>query len=199
MKVRPNGKCTVCRHAERGRLEMLAASGASQEALGRRFGVSHDALQRHMSRHVSQERKAQLVAGPVKMRELVERAAELGMSLLDYLAIMRSTLVTQFLAASEANDRHGTAQLAGRLTEVLRLQAQVSGELTRTVAPVTNNTLIMTSPIMADLQAMLITRLRPFPEARHAVMEGLRALSRHALPDEPAALTQLLEPAAHVA
>jgi hypothetical protein len=181
----PSGKCTACAHSERQRIEMLISGGVSFRAASRKFGLSRHVLERHFKHHVSAQRRAQLVAGggaPLQLHELAEKAADLGLSLLDYLGIVRSGLLEQFLAATEAGDRNGCASVAGKLLEALRMQAQLSGDLQRVTAPVTNNVLVMNSPLMADLQSMLITRLRPYPDASRAVLDGLRELSARVLP-----------------
>ncbi len=159
-------------------------------SVAEKFAASHDAVWRHWTKHVSQERRAQIIAGPLKLHELAERAAAEGMSLLDYLALIRSTLLTQFGAAAEAGDKHGVALLAGRLLECLREIGRLTGELRAAGGAVTNNTLILNSPIFADLQGMLLQRLAPFPEARAAVIDGLAALDRRQ-PD--AALPALID------
>lgn len=177
-----SGRCSICNHQSRYRIELALVGGASREAVGKRFNVSSDAAGRHLRNHVSAERRAELVAGPMRPVELAQRAADEGMSLLDYASIVRQTLMARFLAASEVNDRNGTALLAARLLECLRLIAQLSGELSRAGATVTNNNLlILNSPLMSDLQSMLIERLTPWPEASKAVIEGLRQLSDRAL------------------
>jgi transposase-like protein len=160
---------------------LALVSGVSRRAVAKRFGISPDAAWRHLRRHVDQHRRAQLVAGPLTLQQLAEKANAEGMTLLDYLAMIRSALMQRFLAASESDDRPGTALLAGRLTEVLRLVAQVTGELSRATSTVNNNTLIMASPLMADLQQMLMTRLRGYPDAAREVVAGLEELSARAL------------------
>jgi len=121
--------CRVCTHAERGRIEMLAIGGAGHVALAKRFGMSRYSVDRHMVRHVSPERRAHLIAGPLKLHELAEKAAELGLALVDYLNIVRSTLFEQFLAASEAGDRNGMGILSGRLLDCLKIIGQFTGDL----------------------------------------------------------------------
>jgi hypothetical protein len=162
-------------HGERHRVELALASGVSLRAVARKFGVSRDAAWRHQRNHVTPERRAQLVAGPLKVSELAEKAAQEGMALVDYLGLMRSSLMHGHLAA-EAGGRPGAALLAARVLECLRLQGQVTGDLTRTAATTVNNTLILSSPLMSDLQQMLVTRLRPFPDAATAVL-ACRALA----------------------
>jgi hypothetical protein len=178
--------CRVCTHPERVRIELQGLSGVSHVVIAKKFStgdqpLSRYSIDRHFLRHMTEQRRAQLVAGPMKLAELVERANAEGHTLIDYLAMLRSSLSQQYLACAEAGDSQGAAILAARLLETLRMGAQLNGDLTRAAGAVTNNTLILGSPIMADLQAMLIARLRPFPEAARAVMEGLEQLSARAL------------------
>jgi hypothetical protein len=178
---RTNGRCTVCRHPERFRVELAMAAGVALQALGRKYGLNRRALDRHSRNHVTEERRAQLVAGPVKLHELAERAAEMGMSLVDYTNLVLSVLLTQFTAAGEAGDRVGTAMLAWRVTEVLRLQATLTGDLQRAGAVVTNNTLVLASPVMAELVGLLERSLEPYPEAAEAVLAAIRQFRDRAL------------------
>jgi Trp operon repressor len=178
----PNGRCRVCQHAQRARIELLIAGGASQRSVALRFGLSIFATQRHWSNgHVSDERKAQLVAGPgVKLAELANRAADENISILDSLTLIKSMLFAQFMYASECHDLQGSAQISSKLLEALRMQARLTGQLSQAGASVTNNTLIMQSPEVAEIQAVLIRTLQPFPEARQAVMAALQELDARA-------------------
>jgi hypothetical protein len=71
-------QCAVCRHPERARIELLRAGGASYDSIGSKFGLHRDAVWRHWRDHVSPERKAQLLTGPVQLHELAERAPNQG-------------------------------------------------------------------------------------------------------------------------
>jgi hypothetical protein len=173
---------------------MDLVAGVSLPAVGRKYGFSKDCAWRHKQNHLPSERRAALVAGgSMKLSELAEKANAENVSLIDYLSLVRSALLARFLAASEADDRQGTGLLASRLIECLRLQAQVTGELSNATAGITNNTLVLNSPFVADLQSMLLRTLAPFPEARDAVISGLEELSRRALPDAPPMLGQVIE------
>jgi hypothetical protein len=180
-KGEPNRKCTICAHEQRYQIELALVSGVSCRAVARKYSVSRDSAWRHLKNHVPSERRAELVAGPLKPAELAQRAADEGMTLLEYVAMVRNSLMARFLAASEADDRQGTALVAGRLLDCLRLTAQLSGELSKAGASITNNIAILQSPLVADLQVMLIRTLAPFPEARAAVLAGLEELSQRAL------------------
>jgi hypothetical protein len=63
-------QCHVCRmpHGERFRLELERASGVSAEALSRKYKVSVVSVRKHWKNRVSDQVKAELVAGPVEMR-----------------------------------------------------------------------------------------------------------------------------------
>lgn len=169
-------KCTVCQHARRYELELELVAGVTLSALGRKYEISRDAVWRHGKAHMTDERRAQLAAGSLDVHKLAEKATQEGLSLLSYLAIVRGQLMERFLTASGADDRYGTAALGGRLLEALRLQGSLSGELQKAGATITNNTLVLGSPILADLETMLLERLRPHPEALKAVFEGLEQL-----------------------
>lgn len=173
-KGRRTGRCTICQHPERYRMELLLVSGAGRRAIARKFQVSADAVWRHGKTHISDEQRAQMLGGPVKLRELASKAADEGLSLLEYLSLLRSSALTHYLAAGEANDMQTATALLGRLTDLLRLQGQFTGDLTRATANVTNNTLVLASPAMADFEDRLIGWLKPFPDALRSVLAGLQ-------------------------
>ena len=175
-----SGRCQACKHPERYRAEVMLAGGASCRAVADKFSIPHDALWRHWRNHVDDKRKGEIIAGPLKLSELAARAAEEGLSLLDYLGLIRSTLLTQFTAAAEAGDKHGTATVAGRLLECLREIGRLTGELRSAVGSVgvTNNIMVLNSPAFAELQQMLLQRLAAYPDARASVLAGLRELDQ---------------------
>ena len=174
--IRPS-QCTVCAHQERARIELLRAGGASLRILAEKFGISKDAVHRHFENHVTDARKAELCAGPARVEELANKAADESKSLLDYLSITRSVLFNQLLNAAEAGDRLGVASIAGRLIEALREVGRVTGEL-RTLSGITiNNSLtLVTSPEFMRLQEGLLQVCKEVPAARQPILQLLRGL-----------------------
>lgn len=171
-------RCTVCAHPERHRIELLRLGGTYVDVIVARYpDLCRDAIYRHMANHVDAETKAAMVAD-VPLSELAERAIKEGGSLLDYFSIVRSTVMSALARANAVNDYTGTAALAKRATEINREIGRLTGELLNSspIGHFTQNTIIMGSPVMAQLEAMLIERLMPFPDAMRAVMEGLQAL-----------------------
>jgi hypothetical protein len=176
-KKRLSTTCTICKHLERHRIEMLRIGGASLDALAEKFGVGRDAIFRHVANHVEPEMRANYLAGPIALHQLAQRAADEGVSLLDYLSIVRSTLIRMFDVAASVGDRNGVAVISGRLLETLREIGKFTGEL-RDVGNVTvnNNLLVLQSPLFAEAQLAVIGALKDFPDARTAVIRELRAL-----------------------
>ncbi len=136
-----------------------------------------------MRDHVSEADKAAYLAD-VPLQEMLARAADEGLNLLDFFKIVRGTLMKQFQLAASVNDRRAVAALAGRLNEVLVSIGGVTGEMLK-LAPtsITNNTAVfVNSPIFADLQSMLVRKLTAHPEALACVVEGLQELEAKASP-----------------
>lgn len=165
------------RHA----IEMAHVAGASLESIATKFGtVEHPlhraSVHRHCRDHLDETIRASYLAD-IPLAELAARAAKEGLGLLDYFGLIRATIVQQMLVAAGVNDGHRTAVLAGRAVEVLREIGRLSGELRGVASSMTiNNTVVMNMPIFVDLQAMLIERLAPYPEALQQVVDGLRDL-----------------------
>jgi hypothetical protein len=119
-----------------------------------------------------------LIAGPVQIAKLAQRAVEEDRSLLDYLSILRSELLRLFLSAKQRGLTYDAASIAQRLLNVLEAIGLLNGQL-RQAGIVINNTvgssnqtIVLNSPEVARLQSVIIRALSPFPEARAAVIEA---------------------------
>lgn len=173
-------RCAICKHPERMRIEMLRLSGMSLDSVAEKFKLGaggRDSLWRHMSRHVDDDAKALLLAD-VPIAEAAARAAEEGVSLLDYLHLVRSALLQQVRLAASVNDRHGLAAVSGKALICLREIARLTGELKGIGPKTVINTQInfMASPAFAALQQTLIKALQPYPEAMAAVVGALQEI-----------------------
>jgi hypothetical protein len=174
-------RCLVCHHADRAQLEFKHVQGTSLDALAAQFKIERTAIWRHLKNHLTDDDRSTYLAA-VPLKELAERAASEGTSVLENLAVVRATLMKSFQLAASVNDRTGTAALAGRLTDCLRTIGNITGELgAMAVGHLTvNNTVnILNSPGFASLQANLLQALAPFPAARAAVVATLQQM------DEP--------------
>jgi hypothetical protein len=183
---KPNGKCQVCRHPDKWRIELLHAGGASLDSLAAKFSVERGAVWRHWCDHVTPEAKAGYLIGPAELATLAERAAIEGDSVLDYLKLCRTVLTGQLAAMSEAGDGRGAAYVARALTNTLEAIAKVTGEigeLARSTININGNVSILTdSPAFAKVQAAMLKALAPHPGARADVVLALRGIDEAAAP-----------------
>jgi hypothetical protein len=191
-----SARCTICSHPERARIELARVSGTSLRDIAKTFGVNMHCVWRHTTNHLSDKQRAFYLAD-VDLKGLAERANAESLSLLDYLAIIRSTLLQQMQMAAGCNDRSGTAVLAGRLNETLKLLATLTGELLKlNPVNITHNTAVfLSSPLYTSLERMLIDTLADHPTALAAVIDGLRQLEERAPAEYPAAAAAALAPA----
>jgi hypothetical protein len=119
--------CNVCAHAEKVQIEAGRIADISADALAEKYGISRDSIYRHMCSHVDEETRAQYIED-VPIRDLMKRAAEEGVTVLDYLRLYRSEITKQFLAAASLNDRAAIANLGRVCIELNREIARLSGE-----------------------------------------------------------------------
>jgi hypothetical protein len=173
-----NGRCTVCSALERVQIELLLAGGASQRSIARKYSLSHYAISRHWSGHVSDERKANLVMGPVQRHALAARVAEESTSVIDQLRLVRVGLFRSYDTALTAGDSLSIASIAGRLHENLRITGGITGELASSplIQQTTINNNLYTSPEYVRLRAGLLQLTRNHPQIAPSIVALLKRL-----------------------
>ena len=98
--------CKICVHPERFRMELALASGRGLMSVRAEFftggtpNEGRDALRRHWKSCVSAKRKAELLAGPIEIDRLANRAAEENRSLLEYAGILKISVVQNVSGAA---------------------------------------------------------------------------------------------------
>jgi hypothetical protein len=172
-----NGRCKICQHVDRSRVEYELAGGASLKSISKKYAAPYHAVYRHWQNHVDPERKANLVLGPVQRQALAARVAEENTSVIDQYRIVRSGLYQLYDAAITAADGSIGAMLAGRLHENLSNVARLTGQLATSplILNQTNN-FFFNDPRFADFQARLIRILSRFPDACSAVIAEFESL-----------------------
>lgn len=127
--------------------------------------------------------KASYLAGPAQLADMAQTAAKEGESVLDYFRAIRTMLMSQMAATTEAGDARGAAIVASQLVNVLEKIGRVTGEIAA-LAPgtlnVTNNVAIVNSPQFAKVQAAILRALAPHAAARAAVVAALQSLDTEA-------------------
>lgn len=167
---------------------MLRAGGATLDALAEKFKVDRTALHRHWHSHVTPEAKAGYLAGVDTLAALRDKAADEADSVLDYLRIVRTTLLASLSVMSEAGDGRGVAQVATALVGCLERIGKVTGQISAITSQTNVAVQIVNSPEWAQIAADLLRALAPYPAARTAVAAVLRARESGT---DPAALPRL--------
>jgi transposase-like protein len=156
--------CTICSHEQRFAIEeLLATRQSTYRGIARKYGVSEDAV----SRHVKAGHVSQLLA----LAADAERAAQAD-NLLDRIeALHRRTLA--ILEAVEGTDEHGTALAAIReARRNLEVIGEVTKELNRT--PTLN---LQLNAEWIEIRTEIMQALEPYSEARGAVLRALERAS----------------------
>jgi hypothetical protein len=159
----------------------LRAGGASLDSLAAKFDLGPDAISRHWHNHVTPDAKAGYLAGPAQMDALAARAAEEGDSVLDYLRIVRTSLMSAMAACSEAGDARGVSIAASTLITALEKIGRLTGEIAAIAqGSTTVNIALINSPQFLQMQAEILRALATYPDARGAVVAALRRLDAEA-------------------
>ncbi|TNC07101.1 hypothetical protein FF100_33550 [Methylobacterium terricola] len=181
-------RCQVCAHPERGRIEAAKAAGAGFSAVAEKFGVDRFALTRHWNNHVSAEAKTAYLAGPATIQALRERAIEEDASTLDYLRILRSTLVGQLVICAETGDAGRVAYLGSKVLEVLQEIGKLTGEIRRLNPGITITNTVVTlfeTPGFVAFADGLLRVARDHPEAKADILALLRQMEAGPAPEPP--------------
>src|SRR5215469_6673364 len=89
-KGAPTGRCQVCNHPERVRIERFLTAGASIKGAARKFDIEYHALRRHWTNHVSAEARASYVTGAGATKDQLEEfVADEALGLIDHYRIVR--------------------------------------------------------------------------------------------------------------
>jgi hypothetical protein len=158
--------CTICSHAKRYEIEgLLATRRSTYRAIALQYGVSKDAVTRHVSGgHI----------GPLlTLAADAERAARAD-TLLDRMEALQS----QTLAILDAPEDQRTALAAiAQARRNLELIAEIAKELDRT--PTINLAL---NPEWLEIRGVIIAALEPHPAARDTVLRALEGVGNNGRP-----------------
>jgi hypothetical protein len=152
--------CTICTHAKRYEIEeLLATRQSTYRGIARTYGVSEDAVSRHVSsRHVSQL---------ISLAADAARAAQAD-TLLDRVEALQCR-IEEFLSRIEHTDNYSATLGAFReMRSNLELIGEVSQELDR--AGTLNLELTVE---WQEVKAVLVNTLASYPEAQQAVFSAL--------------------------
>ena len=154
--------CLVCQHERKAEIDRGLVAGQSLRDLSALFRVSEDSLARHRDSHLPQMLAKAHEAGEVARAD----------DLLGQVRGLRSKAVSLLMQAERAGDLRTALMGVREARACVELLAEMEGELNRSQ---TVNVLIA-SPHWLETRNSLIAALRPFPEARAAVVAALLKL-----------------------
>jgi uncharacterized protein with HEPN domain len=152
--------CTICSHEQRFAIEeLLATRQSTYRGIARTYGVSEDAVSRHVSsRHVSQL---------ISLAADAERAARAD-TLLDRIEALQRR-IEEFLSRVEHTDNYSATLGAFR---EMRSNLELIGEVTKELDRAGTINLELTVE-WQELKAVLVNTLASYPEAQQAVFNAL--------------------------
>jgi hypothetical protein len=174
-------QCVICRDSRRAQIELDIACGFPRKEIAERFGVGHQSVYLHRTRHLSAALQASLAQ---KVHRTIAESEELrgdeAKGLLSRLVHQRHKLAI-LLEQAEAEKQYGHANRIHQT--LLRLHAQearilhlVDNENARTI----NNNLTI-SPEYLTLRSGLLQALAKHPGARQDVIRVLTAIESDGL------------------
>ena len=152
--------CTICTHERRFEIEeLLATRQSTYRGIARTYGVSEDAVRRHVSsRHVSQL---------ISLAADAERAARAD-TLLDRIEALQRR-IEEFLSRVEHTDNYSATLGAFR---EMRSSLELIGEVTKELDRAGTINLELTVE-WQEVKAVLVNTLASYPEAQQAVFNAL--------------------------
>ncbi len=155
--------CTVCTHKSTRKIDKaLATREGSYRDISRRFGVSKDALGRHLHEHLPETlARGHEAAEAARADELLRQVRGLQEKTLDLL-----------LKAESAGDLRTALSGIREARSNIELLARLEGQIAERPSVVVNNAIFMAAPV----REAIARALRPYPLAGYAVSDALGEL-----------------------
>lgn len=173
--------CTVCLHGRLSEINKALVLGTGLRQTSNRFAqwgrLSIYALHRHAHAHISDKAKAAIIAGAQSQTDAIDQAelkAHTERRNLADLLYHRQIIEQEIGRARDLLDFTAISSLEARLHANILQTSRLIGELP-TAPSTVHNTLIIT-PEYARFRTALVTALKPYPDARRAVIGVLREM-----------------------
>jgi hypothetical protein len=154
-------KCTVCRHSAVADIDRALIDGRPLRNIAEQYGMSPQALLRHQADHISE--------ALLKAKD-VEKVAHAD-TVLDHSVMLRDRALNILDMAERENDLRTALAAIREARECVRLLGELAGKLQS--AGTVN---VIMSAEWIQVQAVILSALEPFPDARLAVAHKLEAI-----------------------
>jgi len=157
--------CTVCAHPKRSEIDRtLVAGEVSNRRIASQYGMSERAIRDHKANHLK-----------VRMLKAAERREEAdirtAIDVVGQLRAINGASLTILKDARDARDGDLALKAIDRILKQIELQAKLIGELQQE-----GTTNITISPQWLHVRTVLVSALKPYPDAAQAVALGLQAI-----------------------
>jgi hypothetical protein len=149
--------CTICSHEKRAEIESAVVANAPFRDIARQFGVSKDAVARHVSEHIHQTvQQSHAAMEEARGLDVVQQLKDINEVTLD------------ILKRAKKEKKDGMSLLAiDRICKQIELQAKLLGAIDK---PQVN---VLVSPEWLSMRSLIVQALAPYPDARLAVALAL--------------------------
>jgi hypothetical protein len=176
--------CATCRHPEVERINYLACTGNSLNAIAAQFGVSYNSIRRHADAtvadpHIKDSYRA-LAKACVSFEELTKKAIDGTAQSLDEAGMYVRGHTHQWALAREAGDHRKMVMHSREARLWSEHKTALSGELLPAARyqQTVNMNMLVADRGYTEAIDVILRRLLPYPEARQEVIVGLSELDR---------------------
>jgi hypothetical protein len=155
--------CTICQSPNLTSIDEALLHNVPLRDIEKRFKVGRMALSRHRD-------QGHIAAAAAKAKEAAEVVH--GDNILEWTKGILGKALGFMDAAESSGDLRTALRGVAEARQCVELLAKVMGEL-----PPDNQVNILMSPEFVQVQAVLLTALEPFPEARVRVAEALKGVT----------------------
>jgi hypothetical protein len=153
--------CTICSHDRRDEIEDAFIAGTPKRRIASQHGVTERAVRHHMREHLPE-----LLA----LARDAERAARAD-TLLDRIEALQSRTLATLDEAEHTDDYRARLAAIREARANLELIGEVTKEINRT--PTLE---LHLNPEWLKVQAVIVSALEPYSEAKDAVVSGIKEL-----------------------
>lgn len=160
--------CTICIHPKRREIDAAIVAHDSRAVIARRFHVVENAVRNHKEQHLSSALRA-----AINGREL-QHSDNLISRLRELVAEAHAALV----AAKDGDDWELVLKAVQRMEKQIELEARLLGTIDgggAGAATTTVNVLVASSE-WAQLRAVILAALEPYPDALRALSNSLATM-----------------------
>jgi hypothetical protein len=157
--------CTVCSHQDCEKINGLLLCSESYRDIARQFNLSKDALARHKEGHIPE-----LLLKANDIKEIAE--ANDSIATLEKVKSKAFELLDMAIEAADTKKYGAPSNYLREIREQVKLWAELEGKLASQQITINQQTII-NNPEWIELRTLIVTALKPYPEALREVRNAI--------------------------